>query len=128
MKKIMDTLEKALDSLNAISKKLDQNLIDLQDCKVALENIGKGHDMIHLQWRKVDGNKLWLRAVMSRHTNPTSFALSLIPERSALITDPEFLQILEWIKKTNFPANYLGEGMIAFSNEEDMSTFLLRWA
>lgn len=127
MNKKIQSLEKALENLQAISQKLEENLISLKDLNIALENIS-GNSMINLQWRKVDSNPLWLRAVMSRHSNPTSFALSMIPERSALITDPEFLQILDWIKQTNFPASYIGEGMIVFNNEEDISAFLLRWS
>lgn len=81
-----------------------------------------------LLWRKVEGNPLWLRGRMSRFYRPQSFAMAMAPERNAYISDREFAAALDWIKETNFPAQYLSDGLIAFESEKDMTLFLLRWA
>lgn len=81
-----------------------------------------------LLWKRVEGNPLWLRGMMSRYKNPSGFAMAMAPERNARINDPIFAEVLAWIKETNFPAKYTTEGMIAFETEEDMTMFLLRWS
>ena len=81
-----------------------------------------------LLWKRVDGNPLWLRGMMSRYKNPSGFAMAMAPERNARISDPEWRAVVNWIKETKFPVKVLPEGMLAFEAEEDITMFLLRWA
>lgn len=81
-----------------------------------------------LLWKTVDSNPLWLRGVMSRYHNPTSFVMSMAPERNARLSDPEWRAIVDWIKETDFPAKILPEGILAFETENDKLVFLLRWS
>lgn len=129
MKDIIADLERALSHLSAASDGLDNILISLKDLRQGLNNIHTGAaDMKKLLWRTVDGNQLWLRGAMSRISQPKSLIQAMEPERTALISDSAFAEVLNWIKETEFPASYLGQGIIAFNTEEDVTCFLMRWS
>lgn len=81
-----------------------------------------------LLWKRVEGNPLWLRGMMSRYRNPTGFAMAMAPERNARISDPQWRDVVEWIKEMNFPVKVLPDGILAFETEEDITMFMLRWA
>ena len=81
-----------------------------------------------LLWKRVEGNPLWLRGMMSRYKNPTGFAMAMAPERNARISDPQWRDVVEWIKEMNFPVKVLPDGILAFETEEDITMFMLRWA
>ena len=81
-----------------------------------------------LLWKRVDGNSLWLRGVMSRYKSPSSFAMAMAPERAARISDTQWYEICNWITETKFPATILPDGILAFESEEDITMFLLRWS
>ena len=81
-----------------------------------------------LLWKRVDGNPLWLRGMMSRYKNPSGFAMAMAPERNARISDPQWRDVVEWIKEMNFPVKVLPDGILAFETEEDITMFMLRWA
>lgn len=130
MQQLADKLQQLSDKLAGISRRLEENIISLKDCQLALASLKTNPGNTQMQkllWRTVDGNILWLRAVMSRHTNPSSFTQAMMPERNALISDRQFAEVLNWIKQTEFPASYLGEGIVVFNTEEDVTAFLLRW-
>ena len=81
-----------------------------------------------LLWKRVEGNPLWLRGMMSRYKNPSGFAMAMAPERNARISDPQWRDVVEWIKEMNFPVKVLPDGILAFETEEDITMFMLRWA
>ena len=81
-----------------------------------------------LLWKRVEGNPLWLRGMMSRYKNPSGFAMAMAPERNARISDPQWRDVVDWIKEMNFPVKVLPEGILAFETEEDITMFMLRWA
>lgn len=82
----------------------------------------------YLFWESVDGNVLWLRAKMSRYSNPSSFAMAMAPERNANTNDKQFKEILDWIRENRFPAKYLTDGLLAFETENDKLIFLIKWS
>ena len=81
-----------------------------------------------LIWRRVASNPLWLQARLSRVHNPSTFMQSMLPERAARIDDPQYRQVVTWIRETGFPAQILPQGILAFEREEQITLFLLKWS
>ena len=54
--------------------------------------------------------------------------MAMAPERNARISDPQWRDVVEWIKEMNFPVKVLPDGILAFETEEDITMFMLRWA
>ena len=82
--------------------------------------------MKKLLWRTVDGNQLWLRGVMSRNQNPTSFTQSMEPERN--VPYDEMKPVLDQSVEQGMRVSLVGHALIAFDSEEDLILFLLRWS
>ena len=82
--------------------------------------------MKKLLWRTVDGNQLWLRGVMSRNQNPKSFTQATEPERNAVYN--EMRPFIDQSNEIGLNVRWLGQAMIEFDSEEDLTLFLLRWS
>ena len=79
-----------------------------------------------IRWQTVDGNPLWLRGIRTRNPNPKSFTQAMEPERNAL-RDEMRLILDQWVAQGQ-RVSFIGQGIIAFDSEEDLTLFLLRWS
>ena len=79
-----------------------------------------------IRWESVDSNPLWLRGIRCRNPNPTSFTQSMEPERNAVYT--EMIPFIDQSNQIGLNVKWLGQALIAFDSEEDLTLFLLRWS
>jgi hypothetical protein len=82
--------------------------------------------MRKIRWEKVQGNPLWLRGVRTRNPNPTSFTQAMEPERN--VTYDEMIPVLDQSVEQGMRVSWIGQSLIAFESEEDLTLFLLRWS
>ena len=79
-----------------------------------------------IRWEPVDSNPLWLRGIRCRNPNPTSFTQAMEPERN--VTYDEMIPILDQSVEQGMRVSWIGQSLIAFESEEDLTLFLLRWS
>ena len=79
-----------------------------------------------IRWATVDGNPLWLRGIRCRNPAPKSFTQAMEPERNALLD--EMRLILDQSVEQGMRVSWIGQGIIAFDSEEDLTLFVLRWS
>ena len=79
-----------------------------------------------IRWEMVKGNPLWLRGIRTRNTNPTSFTQAMEPERNAVYN--EMRPFIDQSNEIGLNVRWLGQAMIEFDSEEDLTLFLLRWS
>jgi len=78
-----------------------------------------------IRWEPVDSNPLWLRGIRCRNPNPTSFTQAMEPERN--VTYDEMIPVLDQSVEQGMRVSWIGQSLIAFESEEDLTLFLLRW-
>ena len=79
-----------------------------------------------IRWEPVDSNPLWLRGIRCRNPNPTSFTQAMEPERN--VTYDEMIPVLDQSVEQGMRVSWIGQSLIAFESEEDLTLFLLRWS
>ena len=79
-----------------------------------------------IRWEPVENNPLWLRGIRCRNPNPTSFTQAMEPERN--VTYDEMIPVLDQSVEQGMRVSWIGQSLIAFESEEDLTLFLLRWS